>query len=152
MGGAAHRPLQHCTGVMGRSGCYFSWQLGAGERHLAELLRSTRYPTSVAGANDVGAVPVARTGSFVAPSVQAAEDRGGARRWGFEEAMASTRGQAVAQHTVRRLERNAHAKRRFYLQVGFLEAGRQTSVSGSGGARTARDSWATTSRPTIRWE
>ena len=55
----------HSTGVMGRSAPHFAWQLGAAERHVAEMLRSAGYATALAGANDVGAVPVTRTGSFV---------------------------------------------------------------------------------------
>ena len=124
----------HCTGVMGRSGPHFAWQLGAGERHLAELLRSAGCATALAGANDVGAAPVARTGCFVAPSAEAADDPAGARRYGFEEAMPATLGQAVAEHAVGCLERGACSGRPFYLQVGFLEARRQASASaGSGG-------------------
>lgn len=123
----------HSTGVMGRSAPHHAWQLGAAERHVAELLRSAGYRTALAGANDVGAVPVTRTGSFVAPGAEAAHDPAGARRCGFEEAMPAGRGKAVAEHAVRWLERSARSARPFYLQVGFPEARRQDSASSGSG-------------------
>ena len=130
----------HCTGVMGRSEPHFVWQLGASERHLAELLRSAGYAAALAGANDVGAAPVAPTGSFVAPGAETADDPARARRCGFEEAMPAERGQAVAEHAVQWLERNARAGRPFYLQVSsWRPAARLPRRRGlAAAARTAR--------------
>jgi len=106
----------HTNGVMGLTHANFGWDLHAGERHLAQLLRDAGYHTALVGVHHE-----IRHGNMDQV----------ARRCGFDEAVGEAAnedapGDVMTERALDVLRQRASSDRPFYLQLGYYEPHRLT--------------------------
>lgn len=106
----------HVNGVMGLTHGDFGWDLGAGERHLADHLQTAGYHTALLGVQHE---------SRVRPDDELA------RRLGFDYAdTTQVLADQVAANTIAHVDQIARSDQPFYLQVGFFEPHRTRGAAG----------------------
>lgn len=106
----------HTNGVMGLTHANFAWDLHAGERHLAGLLREAGYHTALVGVHH---------------ELRHETMEQVARRCGFDEAVGEAAnddapGDVMTGRALEVLRRQAGRDRPFYLQLGYYEPHRLT--------------------------